>query len=130
MKAYEFATFGEAIQQASYWLQYRSNVVHTDKWQGTDISQRPEMATHEVAHVSFAVNMGDMKIPAGFGPMVGADLGVLAEDIKPNLPWADDHFEERVCGFPINPGKEWQTWPYGKSAATFLGMHSRVTPLH
>lgn len=36
------------------------------------------------------------------------------------MPWAEDHFRERVCGEPINPGVEWQNWPYNKSAATFL----------
>lgn len=120
MRAYMFSSFAEAIQQASYLLQYRSKVVHSARWQGSDIASKPEMATHEVAHVSFAVNMGEMTVPAQPGISIGGDLGVLAEDIKPNLPWADNHFEERVCGYPINPGVEWKNWPYGKSAATFL----------
>jgi hypothetical protein len=117
MRAYEFRTFDEAIQQASHLLQFRSKVVHSERWQGTDISSRPEMATHEVTHVSFAVNMGDMMVPS---TAIGGTIGTLQDDIKPNLPWADMHFAERVCGQPINPGKEWANWPYGKSAATFL----------
>jgi len=117
MKPVLFDTFNQAITQASHLLQYRSKIVHTDKWQGSDISARPEMATHEVAHVSFGVSMDEMMVPS---TAIGGTLGTLQDDIKPNLPWADDHFEERVCGFPINPGKEWQNWPYGKSAATFL----------
>jgi thymidylate synthase len=36
------------------------------------------------------------------------------------MPWAEDHFRERVCGYPINPGTEWQNWPYAKSAQSFL----------
>lgn len=120
MKPYEFQSFAQVIEQAAFFLQYRSNVVHSQHWQGVDIANKPEMATHEVAHVSFAV-----PLMASGGQLVstGVDLdllGVWAQDIKPNLPWADDHFEERVCGFPINPGAEWANWPYGKSAATFL----------
>jgi thymidylate synthase len=49
------------------------------------------------------------------------DLGVIAEAIKPNLPWADRHFvEERVSGEPINPGETWKIWPYARSAAAHL----------
>lgn len=117
MKPHIYSSFAEAIQQAQYWLMHRSRVVHSAKWQGTDIANRPEMATHEVAHCSFAVDLASMRVPSA---CVGATLGTLQEDIQPNLPWADDHFEERVCGAPINPGVEWANWPYGKSAATFL----------
>jgi hypothetical protein len=117
MRPVELPTFAKAIEQCKYLLQYRSKLVHSARWQGADIASRPEMATHEVTHISFAVNMGEMKVPS---TCVGATLGTLQEDIQPNLPWADDHFEERVCGYPINPGLEWMNWPYGASAATFL----------
>jgi thymidylate synthase len=30
----------------------------------------------------------------------------------PDLPWSEDHFQERVCGEPLNPGKEYLNWPY------------------
>lgn len=117
MRPYEFETFRDAIEQASCQLRYRSKIVHSDHWQGLDIRDKPEMATHEVAHVSFAVNMGAMKVPS---TAIGGTIGTLQEDIEPNLPWADDHFEERVCGMPINPGVEWKRWPYGNSAVKFL----------
>lgn len=109
MKPIQYASFAAVIQQASYYLQRRSKIVHSARWQGSDIANRPEMATHEVAHVSFCVDIsGD------------TDLQVLRDDIQPNLPWADDHFEERVSGYPMNPGKQWELWPYAKSAASFL----------
>jgi len=37
------------------------------------------------------------------------DLSIM---IKPDLPWAEDHFQERVCGKPLNPGKQYKNWPY------------------
>lgn len=89
-------------------MRYVSQLVHTEKWQGVDITQRPEMATYELLNYSLQV------------PVLTEDLGELGRDIKPNLPWADDHFMERVCGYPLNPGTEWENWPYGKSAAKFL----------
>jgi thymidylate synthase len=66
------------------------------------------MATHELTHTAFSV------------PLPHEDRDLYAADIKPNMPWAEDHFRERVCGYPINPGLEWQNWPYNKSAASFL----------
>jgi thymidylate synthase len=106
---YEFNNFQDAIRQASHRLQYRSKVVHSARWQGSDIANMPEMATHEVQHASFAVMLEGKE-----------DLNHWRLDIGPNLPWADDHFLERVCGMPINPGTEWKNWPYGKSAERFL----------
>lgn len=112
-----FETFSQAIEQASHQLQFRSELVHSARWQGADIADKPEMATHEITHASFGVDMSKIKVPS---TCIDRDLGFLKDDIQPNLPWADNHFEERVCGVPINPGKEWQNWPYGASAARFL----------
>lgn len=36
----------------------------------------------------------------------------LVEDFNPDLPWAEDHFLERINGEPINPGVQYQNWPY------------------
>jgi thymidylate synthase len=49
------------------------------------------------------------------------NIASIASAIKPNLPWADRHFEEeRVSGEPINPGETWKIWPYARSAAAHL----------
>ena len=108
MRPYEFPTFTMACEQLSHRLRYKSKLVHSARWQGSDIASRPEMATHELTHTAFCV------------PLPHEDRDMYAADIRPNMPWAEDHFQERVCGAPINPGVEWQNWPYGKSAATFL----------
>lgn len=44
----------------------------------------------------------------------------LAEDIGADLPWADDHFMERVSGIPSNPGKEYANWPYWKVDGKYM----------
>jgi hypothetical protein len=108
MRPYEFPNFQMCIAQLAYRLRYKSKLVHSARWQGSDIVDRPEMATHELTHTAFCV------------PLVSQDPSHYAGDIQPNMPWAEDHFQERVCGAPINPGIEWQNWPYNKSAATFL----------
>jgi hypothetical protein len=30
----------------------------------------------------------------------------------PDLPWAEDHFQERVCGQPLNPPPSSAQWPW------------------
>lgn len=99
--------FSLAIRKAMDAIRDRSLVVHPGRWQSVDVSHKPEAATHEVLNYSLA------------SPVYGGDLALLAEDIEPNLPWADDHFLERVGGEPLNPGKQWALWPWGHSADKF-----------
>lgn len=83
----------------------RANIVHPKNWQGVDVSKRPEMRSSELLMENLQVHMGGI-----------ADLDHWRRDINPNLPWADNHFEERICGYPINPGVEWENWPWASSA--------------
>lgn len=117
MKPQLYVDFKQCISQAEVWLRHRSNIVHTQRWQGTDITQMPEMATFEVANCSFGVSM-ERYDRATYG--LGIARNNMVEDLQPNMPWAEDHFQERVCGAPINPGTQWKHWPYGHSASKFL----------
>jgi hypothetical protein len=38
----------------------------------------------------------------------------LQVGIRPSLPWAEDHFQERVSGQPLNPPPSAATWPYAQ----------------
>lgn len=38
----------------------------------------------------------------------------LTETVSPDLPWAEEHFNERISGLPLNPGKSYLNWPYAK----------------
>ena len=101
-----FETFDEAVKAA--WPIFPSTPIETGRWQGLDISDKPEMQMHEVMYYDFKVALQT------------ENLEPYRQDIKPNLPWADDHFKERVCGYPINPGVEWANWGNSDSAETFL----------
>jgi len=80
-------------------------LVHTERWQSVDISQMPHMAMRERLHFSFQL------------PLLTEDLQFYRDTIKPNLPWADNHFEQdRVSGMPLNPGKTYQDWNPGQMA--------------
>lgn len=102
-------SFSQEIEHTVNQFHELSRIVHTEKWQGVDISKKPEMATHELTHVTFRANTYQ-----------STDLNYYRAQIRPNLPWADDHFDERVCGYPLNPGEQWKKWPYGHSAEKFL----------
>lgn len=73
--------------------------IKTEKWQGTEISEAHTMI--EILNPSFSC-----PIPEG--------IGELQEQTAPNLPWAEDHFQERVGREPLNPGNEYKNWPYYK----------------
>lgn len=82
--------------------------VRTERWQGRDVSKDPAATTYELRNVTFEVPLQYIK-----------DLDHWRRDCAPNLPWADDHFKERVGGEPLNPGVEWANWPWAQSADKF-----------
>lgn len=105
----EFDNFVAAIDYTIDVMKTQSRQVSRGKWQGVDVSKKPDMTAFEVCYHGFIVNTRGV-----------TGLQHYRDEIKPNLPWADNHFAERVCGRPINPGVEWANWPWGKNAANFL----------
>jgi len=99
--------FEAAIARADMSIQHQSRRIHTERWQGINIKDRPEAEMVEILGWDFRV------------PLYGETLDRYQREIKPNLPWADNHFEERVCGKPLNPGETWKTWPWAQSADRF-----------
>lgn len=110
MKSFE--RFDEAIQWARQQLSEHGEIVHSRRWQGVEIANNPNMACLELIHVHLEINMNGYE----------HDLEAYARDIQPDLPWADEHFLERVCGAPINPGLQFKHWPWnkGRGAESFL----------
>ena len=41
---------------------------------------------------------------------------VLQQEVKPNLPWAEEHFGERVSGIPFNPPPSHVRWPFAQKS--------------
>lgn len=68
-------------------------IVKTKKWQGMD--NPPAMI--EILHTSMEIQMTD-------------DTNKLSDIIKVTQPWADEHFEERVGGLPLNPPPTHSKW--------------------
>jgi hypothetical protein len=79
----------------------QTDIVATGEWQSQDISDKPMLATYEMTNVSF-----DLALPAG--------VEQLAEITGAHLPWAEDHFQERVGGEPLNPPPAEEWWPFAQ----------------
>lgn len=89
--------FNRAIDYVRYNLINNSYSIKTEKWQGVEL----KWEMRETLNTSFSVAM-DWPIEK------------LVADIKPNLPWADIHFTERVSSIPLNPGESYKSWPFYK----------------
>lgn len=100
--------FNTAIEYTGHLLRDYSHEVQGTRWQSSDVSDKPDMRMREILNHSFQVSL-----------MGYEALDHWRKDIGPNLPWADDHFAERVSGEPLNPGVQWANWPYAHSADRF-----------
>jgi hypothetical protein len=100
--------FDSAIRSVGSLLELQANEIPAGRWQSKDMSKDPAARMKEVLNVSFQVVLQWNENPK-----------VWVDDIKPNMPWAEDHFLERVCGKPLNPGVQWANWPWALSADKF-----------
>lgn len=57
---------------------------------------------HEMHNVVLEVKIPDHIVP-------------LQQSVLPNLPWAEDHFQERVGGKPLNPPPSSEWWPFAQN---------------
>lgn len=71
--------------------------VDTGHWQA--LRGVPHTQTYELERVN-------IEMP------IAATPGSWAAFLRPNLPWAEDHFNERIGGEPLNPGVQFQNWPW------------------
>lgn len=100
-----FPNFSTAINYVGRQLKDMPIEIPAGRWQSTDMSHDPAARMKEVLNISFQVSLG-----------WNENASAYAGDIQPNLPWAENHFLERVCGAPLNPGVQWVEWPWALSA--------------
>jgi hypothetical protein len=110
----------QAIAHTLATFKNKAQLIKRDTWQALDVSNKPEMVTHELLSHSLIADMqGRRSIP------------YFQEQIAPDLPWADDHFAERVSGEPLNPPPSEAWWPHapqGNSAFKNDGIFSHTYP--
>lgn len=89
--------FEDLLEYLEKAITVKGYLISTEKWQGIKLPQ-PMV---ELFNISFSVPMYN-------------DFHKLNSQIKPNQPWADKHFRERVGGKPLNPGETYKIWPFYK----------------
>jgi hypothetical protein len=94
-----FEWLDDAILESLEYLDQFGEDVDAGTWQGVPTEGKPDLVTKEIINLQWTAKMPESQEEA-------------AELINPNLPWAEDHFQERVAGVPSNPGVEYKNWPW------------------
>jgi hypothetical protein len=118
--------FEEAINHAKFQLDRYGAPVNPGTWQGFDTKGKPDLVTQELMNLTLEVPMNR---PGYF--TWDNHVEFLVKELKPNLPWADEHFAERVSRDPTNPGEAYKNWPWwqGQEAAAMVGELDVEAPL-
>lgn len=101
MKVYQHMTFADLAGRLFEDFSRDALPVDVGQWQGLDIKGDSSKVTWELREVILAMKMPDS--------MNGAQREYL-----PNLPWAEDHFQERVSSEPLNPPPSSEWWPFAQ----------------
>jgi hypothetical protein len=80
---------------------HESLEVSTGEWQSIVDASHPANQTYEFLNVALEID-----VPLG--------VKELQDFIRPNLPWAEQHFGERVNGIPWNPPPSASNWPFAQ----------------
>lgn len=88
------------------WVNYRNALlfecqhpVEVGQWHSEDVSGNRLLKTAEAPNAHFIID-------------VPKSIEELVQDLRPNLPWAEAHFLERVGGNPVNPPPSHEQWPW------------------
>lgn len=95
--------FSDAYEDLAYRLHFAPEV-HVGEWQSIQ-GNIPQADTIEVEDVSFEVPISET-------------IKQWQQEVGPNLPWAEDHFLERVSGVPHNPPPSHEWWPFAQKSNT------------
>lgn len=109
----------QAIDYTFLTFKNKSVLTKRETWQGLNVRNKPDMATHELTGHSLVADL-----------MGRRALSYFQDQVDPDLPWADDHFAERVSGIPHNPPPSEAWWPHAISNEAFKqdGLFSHTYP--
>jgi len=103
VKVYQNMTFADMVGQIYQdFLGETARPVDVGQWQGLDIKGDRSKVTWEIREAVLQLRMPD-------------SINEAQSAISPNLPWAEDHFLERVGGKPLNPPPSAKTWPFAQA---------------
>lgn len=118
MRVYQYARFEDLVFHLLGDFAEEADAVDVGQWQSTDIKGDRSKVTWELREASLVIEMPPNE-------------GEAQRIIRPNLPWAEDHFLERVSGIPHNPPPSQAWWPFiqnGHSEHMNQGQFSHTYP--
>jgi thymidylate synthase len=89
-------TLQKSIKDLRKELMFSGEIARTDNWQG--MTNPPTFL--EILNASFEADIPET-------------VEEMREQCQPMLPWADEHFKERVSGLPLNPPPSAMLWLKG-----------------
>jgi hypothetical protein len=102
VKVYQGRTFADMVGQMYQDFLDSARPVDVGQWQGLDIRGDRSKVTWEIREAVLQLGMPN-------------SMSQAQAMISPNLPWAEDHFAERVGGRPLNPPPSAKTWPFAQA---------------
>lgn len=93
----------QAIADLERMMVDQGESVHSTYWQALDVSDQPAAEMRELQFINLVL-------------IVPARRSNLSTECQPNVPWAEEHFQERIAGDPVNPGVTWLNWPWSNAA--------------
>lgn len=82
--------------------------VDVGEWHSQKVEGIPQLVTRELRDVTLS-----FPLPSLATEEMNTETA-LQQLIEPNLPWAEEHFLERVGGVPLNPPPSAANWPYAQ----------------
>lgn len=101
MKVYT-GTFAAVVRSLLRDFEVAAEPVDVGQWQSLDIKGDRSKVTWELREASL-----------GFG--MASTIEGAQREYSPNLPWAEDHFLERIGGRPLNPPPSQAWWPFAQA---------------
>lgn len=103
--------FDKICEEIAWRLETEGRLVISSHWQGMEVTDKPEMTPVELQNVVFEMTIPETPV-------------ALNRWVQPNLPWAEDHFQERVGGQPLNPPPSAMNWPHAQQGHEAVTDHT------
>lgn len=102
MKVYQGKAFADMVGQMYQDFLDSARPVDVGQWQGLDIKGDSSKVTWEIREAVLQFGMPDT-------------ISEAQRRYQPNLPWAEDHFLERIAGDALNPPPSQAWWPFAQN---------------
>jgi len=96
----DYDEFDDMVEDLRLMFLNSAKVVDVGEWHSQPIDN-PLLITRELQDAILVIP-------------VPTNQPMLERRVRPNMPWAEDHFQERVSGRPLNPPPSNEWWPFAQ----------------